>query len=233
MCGIAGILHYGEPERAVDQRVLERMTRALAHRGPDGEGHYVAGPVGLGHRRLAIVDLSPTGSQPMASDDGKLVITYNGELYNHRDFRPPLEGRRRFRGPSDTETLVNLLAERGKAALPELVGIFAFALWDSATRTLLLARDMLGVKQLYFHDDGRRVVFASEIKALLACPDVPSELDPEGLNQYLHFHTPVFERTFFRGIRQLRPGQWIEFRAGGAPRSGTYFPLDDFATAEG
>src|SRR5437868_14978736 len=122
MCGIAGILHYAEPERPVDRDVLERMTRSLAHRGPDGEGYYLAGPIGLGHRRLAIVDLSPTGSQPMTSDDGNLVITYNGELYNHRDLRPALQARRQFRGPSDTETLVNLLAERGKVALPELIG---------------------------------------------------------------------------------------------------------------
>jgi asparagine synthase (glutamine-hydrolysing) len=233
MCGIAGIFHYGEPERPVDRALLERMTRALLHRGPDGEGYHLDGPVGLGHRRLAIVDLSPTGSQPMSSDDGQLFVTYNGELYNHRDFRPLLEAKRRFRGTSDTETLVNLLAERGKAALEDLVGIFAFAAWDAREKSLLLVRDMLGVKQLYFHDDGRRVAFASEVKALLELGDVPSDVDPEGVNQYLHFHTPLFERTFFQGIRQLRPGQWLEFRARRAPRSGTYFRVEDFRPLDG
>src|SRR4051812_6008231 len=149
MCGIAGIFNYAEPDRPVDRRLLERMTRALAHRGPDGEGYHVDGPLGFGHRRLSIVDLSPTGQQPMASADGRWWITYNGELYNHRQFRPSLQATCRFRGSSDTETLVNLIAARGKDALKDLIGIYGFAVWDAGARRLMLVRDMLGVKQVY------------------------------------------------------------------------------------
>src|SRR4051812_36859287 len=136
MCGIAGIFNYGEPDRPVDRALLERMTKALAHRGPHGEGYHLDGPLGFGHRRLSIVDLTATGKQPMASADGRLWITYNGELYNHRDFRRTLASRCHFRGSSDTETLVNLLAIRGKEALKELVGIYGFAVWDGRARRL-------------------------------------------------------------------------------------------------
>jgi asparagine synthase (glutamine-hydrolysing) len=228
MCGIAGVFHYRQPERPVDRAELARMTRALAHRGPDGEGFHVDGPVGLGHRRLAIVDLSPTGAQPMANEDGSRWITYNGEFYDHAAHRAALAARHVFHGPSDTETLVHLLEERGPAALAGVSGIFAFAFWDGSAQTLTLARDALGVKQVYFHDDGARVVFASEIKALLEAAGVPRTLDVEAVNQYLHFHTPLFERTFFRGIRQVRPGEWITWGRGAGPRSGRYWQLTEF-----
>ena len=199
MCGIAGIFHYADPDRPVDRDLLVRMTRRLAHRGPDAEGFHVQGNIGLGHRRLSILDLTPTGSQPMPNDDGTCWITYNGEFYNHLDFRPRLTSRgHRFRGSSDTETLLRLMEQDGPDALPETAGIFAFAFWDSRQKVLTLARDHLGVKQLYFHDDGRRVIFASEIKALLEDPGVPRDPDPEAINQYLHFHTALFERTFFQ-----------------------------------
>ena len=232
MCGIAGIFNYAEPDRPVDRRLLEQMTRALAHRGPDGEGYHVDGPLGFGHRRLSIVDLSPTGEQPMASADGRFWITYNGELYNHRDFRPVLEGTCRFRGTSDTETLVNLFATRGKDAFPKLIGIFGFAVWDSRARQLTLVRDMLGVKQVYYHDDGKRVLFASEVKALLEADSVPRTIDPEAVNQYLHFHTPLFDRTLFREIKQLRPAELVEFRQRQAPRREVYWQVTSFGTQE-
>jgi asparagine synthase (glutamine-hydrolysing) len=228
MCGIAGVFHYRQPERSVDRAELERMTRALAHRGPDGEGFHVDGPVGLGHRRLAIVDLTPTGAQPMSNEDGSRWITYNGEFYDHTAHRREIAARHVFRGPSDTETLLHLLEERGVDALARASGIFGFAYWDGPARTLTLARDALGVKQVYFHDDGSRVVFASEIKALLLAAGVPREIDAEGVNQYLHFHTPLFERTFFRGIRQVRPGEWVSWTAGGQRRAGKYWALGDF-----
>jgi asparagine synthase (glutamine-hydrolysing) len=233
MCGIAGIYHYGEPGRPVDRAVVVRMTRALAHRGPDGEGIHIDGPLGLGHRRLAIVDLSPTGAQPMATADGSHVITYNGEFYNHAGFREQLGGAgRRFAGTSDTETLLYLVADRGPEILENVAGIFAFALWDRAARRLLLARDQLGVKQLYFHDDGRRIVFASEIKALLECPDVPRAPDPVAINQYLHFHTPLFERTFFRDVQQVRPGEHLQVDPRGITRR-TYWAIRDFTPRGG
>ncbi|EYF03872.1 asparagine synthase (glutamine-hydrolyzing) [Chondromyces apiculatus] len=227
MCGIAGIFHYGAQDRPADRLLLERMTRRIAHRGPDGEGIHLDGPVGLGHRRLAIVDLSPTGAQPMASDDGSLWITYNGEFYDHARFRAALAARRPFRGSSDTETLLRLFEERGAGCFGDIAAIFGLAIWDARRRVLTLARDAIGVKQVYYHDDGTRIVFASEIKALLACADVPRALDEEGLNQFLHFHTPLFERTMFRGIQQLRPGEVLEISARGISRR-TCFRLDRF-----
>jgi asparagine synthase (glutamine-hydrolysing) len=211
MCGVAGIFHYAGLGERVDLDQLLRMTRRLSHRGPDDEGIHVDGSLGLGHRRLAIVDLSPSGHQPMSAANGAFWISYNGELYNHQEFRRRLESRGcRFRGTSDTETMLLLLAEYGPRILCEAAGIFAFAFWDRAARRLILARDPLGVKQLYYHDDGQRVVFASEVKALFEAHGVPRELDPAGLNQYLHFHTPIFERTFFKNIQQVRAGEFLE-----------------------
>jgi len=210
MCGIAGIFNYGDLDREVDQELLTRMTRKLVHRGPDAEGFFVQGPIGLGHRRLSILDLSATGSQPMHDPQSDQWISYNGELYNHRDFRGQAEARgQMYRGSSDTETLLYLLRDRGPEALAEAAGIFALAHWSPDERRLTLARDPLGVKQLYYHDNGRRILFASEIKALLECPEVEREISPQGLNEYLHFHTPCFENTFFKSIFQLRAGQFM------------------------
>jgi asparagine synthase (glutamine-hydrolysing) len=228
MCGIAGIYHYAADGRPVDRTLVERMTRLLAHRGPDDEGFHWDGPIGLGHRRLSIVDLSATGNQPMATADGSCWISYNGEFYNHLEHRQRLAAKGCvFRGTSDTETLLYLLQVWGPTALADVAGIFAFAFWDAKNRRLILGRDPLGVKQLYYHDDGRRIVFASEIKALLCCPDVPREPDPEGVNQYLHFHTPLFERTFFKGIQQVRAGEYLEVNPAG-PRQRLYWQLDGF-----
>jgi asparagine synthase (glutamine-hydrolysing) len=228
MCGIAGIFHYGEPMRLADSRLLARMARRLAHRGPDDEGIWVDGVVGLANRRLAIVDLTPTGHQPMRTEDGEFTITYNGEIYNHAEFRPGLASRGcPFRGTSDTETLLYLVSRYGPKSLAELTGIFAFALYDRREKRLILARDPLGVKQLYYHDDGRRVIFASEIKALFECPDVPREPDPEGINQYLHFHTPLLDRTFFKDIHQVVAGQYLDVRPGGI-RVKSYWETDGF-----
>jgi asparagine synthase (glutamine-hydrolysing) len=225
MCGIAGIFHYRDPGRAVDRAELERVTRALAHRGPDGEGFHVDGPVGLGHRRLAIVDLTPTGAQPMSNEAGTCWLTYNGEFYDHATFRRELEPRHTFRGRSDTETLLYLVEERGFDGLARASAIMGAAFWDGRSKTLTLARDMLGVKQVYFHDDGRRVVFASEIKALLLASGVPRELDVEAANQYLHFHTPLFDRTFFKEVKQVQPGEWRSWQLGGQRRARRYWQL--------
>ncbi|TAJ98623.1 MAG: asparagine synthase (glutamine-hydrolyzing) [Chloroflexota bacterium] len=233
MCGIAGVFHYADPEASIDRGALERMTRCLQHRGPDDEGFFVEGPVAFGHRRLSIVDLSPTGRQPMQTPDRGFCITYNGELYNHAGFRSRLSAHGvTFRGPSDTETLLSMLAQYGPRILSEAAGIFALALWDRRARRLLLARDQLGVKQLYYHDDGRRVIFASEIKALFEFPGVPCELNPQGLNEYLHFHTPLFERTFFKGIRQVRPGEFVEVDHNGV-RSRQFAENDGFEPRQG
>lgn len=227
MCGIAGIFHYAT-EAPVDGRLLRRMTRLLRHRGPDDEGFYEAPGIGLGHRRLSIVDLTPTGHQPMSSQSASSWITFNGEFYNHAQFRRELEKKGyRFRGSSDTETLVNLIEESGPDALEGVAAIFAFGQWNRESRTLTLARDPLGVKQLYYFDDGEKVVFASEMKALLVHPDVPRELDPEALNQYVHFHTALFERTFFKAIRQVRAGSYLQISPSGR-RERQYWQVDDF-----
>src|SRR5262245_11308155 len=228
MCGIAGVYHYADQGRPVDRDLLARMTRVLEHRGPAGEGMFVDGPGGLGHRRLAIVDLTATGRQPMTTEGGGCHISYNGEFYNHAAFRERLASHGvRFRGSSDTETLLYLLVEYGPNVLAETAGIFAFAFWDATARRLILARDPLGVKQLYYHDDGRRVVFASEVKALLQCRRVPREADPEAINEYLHFHTPLFERTFFKDVRQVRPGEYLEVDRAGIRRR-QYAATDGF-----
>ncbi len=230
MCGIAGVFHYGEPSRRADAELLARMTSRLRHRGPDDAGFYIDGPLGLGHRRLSIVDLSHTGHQPMVAPDGRYVIAYNGEYYDHQPARQRLQARGvAFRGTSDTEVLLHQLRHEGPDALAGAAAIFSLAFWDADARTLLLARDPLGVKQLYYHDDGRRIVFASEIKALLECADVPRSIDAQGLNEYLHFHTPLFNRTFFRDVRQVCAGEYLVCRSTGVtPR--TYWRLEEFAT---
>lgn len=232
MCGIAGIFHYADPERPVDRKLLSAMTRAIAHRGPDAEGIHIDGPIGLGHRRVSIVDLSETGAQPMATPDRKSWLIYNGELYNHTAFRDRLRGRGiQFRGTSDTETLLHLIREYGPEALEEAAGIFGFAYWDGARQQLVLGRDPLGVKQVYFHDDGRRLLFASEIKALLVDESVRREADTLAVSEYLHFHTPLFDRTFFRGIRQVRAGEYIRFNRYRS-EARTYWRIHDFSKAE-
>jgi asparagine synthase (glutamine-hydrolysing) len=165
----------------------------------------------------------------MSTPDGSCWISYNGEFYNHRLFRSRLEARGCiFRSTSDTETLLFALQAWGPGVLEEVAGIFALAFWDSRHRRLLLARDPLGVKPLYYHDDGRRVVFASEIKALLLAPAVAREPDPEAVNQYLHFHAPFQERTFFRDIKQVLPAEYVEVDGRGLRRK-TYWQLTGFA----
>lgn len=228
MCGLVGIFHYSDPERPVDRGPLQVATRRLRHRGPDDEGFHIDGPLGLGHRRLSIVDLSPTGHQPMIDGLSRRAIAYNGEFYDHRRYRDRLASHGvQFRGTSDTETLLHLLALDGPGVLADVSGIFAFAWWDAPRRRLILARDPLGVKQLYVHDDGKRIVFASEIKALFAFPGVPRRIDADGVNQYLHFHTPLAERTCFADIRQVPAGEYLEVDASGV-RARRYWQLDGF-----
>ncbi len=228
MCGIAGIMRYDEAE--VDRRVLVRMTRALVHRGPDDEGYYTEPGLGLGHRRLSIVDTSNSGHQPMSEGGGRYWIAFNGELYNYLDYRDGLQARfGDYVGTSDTEVLLRLLCANGTECLEELAGIFAFAFWDRETRQLLLVRDPLGVKQLYVHDDGQRVLFASELKALVGAID--AEVEPRAIAEYLNFHTPLFERTFFRGVSQLQPGHAMLIGPGSQQRTWCYWRIERFANA--
>jgi asparagine synthase (glutamine-hydrolysing) len=203
MCGIAGLASVDG--RPADTALLRRMMGVLAHRGPDGEGVRVDGPVALAQRRLAIIDLV-TGDQPMGNDDGSVWITYNGELYNYRDLRVELEARGfTFRTASDTEVVLRAYEAFGGGCLERLRGMFAFAIWDARRREVFLARDRVGIKPLVYAWDGRRLLFASELKALVEDPTVPRELDWEALRDYLVYQYVPSPRTIFQGIRKLPP----------------------------
>jgi asparagine synthase (glutamine-hydrolysing) len=177
MCGIAGILHLDSAP--VDAGLLPHMTDAIAHRGPDGEGQWAEGPVGLGHRRLAILDLSEAGRQPMSTPDGRYTITYNGEVYNFQELRRELENLGyKFRSHTDTEVILHAFAEWREKALNRFNGMFAFAIWDKKRKELFLARDRYGIKPLYWARRGNIFAFGSEIKAILAHPDFQAEIEP-------------------------------------------------------
>lgn len=208
------------------------MTDSLAHRGPDDRGIHIDGGLGLGHRRLAVIDLTPAARQPMASDDGRYVLAYNGTVYNFKELRRELEGRGRvFRSRSDTEVVLGALAEWGEDAVRRFNGMFAFALWDSRERTLLLARDRFGMKPLYYARLGDALVFASEVKALLHHPDFTAEMDTGALSEYLTFQNFFTDRTLFRDVRMLAPGCLLSFREGQEegpePRRFWDFAFDD------
>jgi asparagine synthase (glutamine-hydrolysing) len=214
MCGICGTLSL-DLRRPVDPALLRRMTASLAHRGPDDEGLWTAPGIGLGNRRLAIIDLSPQGHQPMPNEDGTAWITFNGEAYNFQELRPGLEAAgHRFRSRTDTEVALHLYEERGPAFVRALRGFFALAIWDARRRRLLLARDRLGVKPLYYYAGPDRLVFASEIKAILQDPEVPREIDPEALDAFLAYSVVPAPHTIFRGIRALPPGHTLVWEAG-------------------
>jgi asparagine synthase (glutamine-hydrolysing) len=210
MCGIAGAVP------GIDSGILGRMTATLAHRGPDGEGFLSCGEVSFGHRRLAIIDL-PGGAQPMTSADGRCKIIFNGEIYNFAALRRELESEGvRFRTRSDTEVLLELWARGGVAGLEKLRGMFAFALWDAAHKPLYLVRDRLGVKPLYWFQAGERLLFASEIKALLAHPEVPRRLNPAAVDDFLTYLYVPAPQTIFSGIFELPPAHWLRWQGGRA-----------------
>lgn len=206
MCGIAGIYHFrsGNP---VEGSRIKRMCDAMVHRGPDGEGQHIDGAIGLGHRRLSVIDLAG-GQQPMANEDGSVHVSYNGEIYNFQELRSNLIARgHRFNSRSDTEVLVHGYESFGSDVVPQLNGMFAFALWDAKARRLLLARDRFGVKPVYYAIvDGGTLVFASEVKALLASGLVHPELDNEGLAEHFTFQNNYGDRTLYRGVKLLEPG---------------------------
>jgi asparagine synthase (glutamine-hydrolysing) len=203
MCGIAGIFHDGSRGEAAD--VVAAMLDRLRHRGPDGDGAWSDDGIDLGHRRLAILDLTPAGRQPMESACGRFVVTLNGEIYNHEDVRREL-GLSRLRTRTDTEILVEAWARRGEAALSSFVGQFAFAVWDREARRLTLARDRFGEKPLFYHESPSRVTFASTIAALLAAPWVSRSLDPDALLELVAIRYVVAPRTILAGIRKVPPG---------------------------
>jgi asparagine synthase (glutamine-hydrolysing) len=213
MCGICGIA-YVDRAHPVSQPQLSAMTDALVHRGPDDAGHYVAEGIGLGSRRLAILDLSPRGHMPMSTEDGRFWITYNGEIYNYRELRAELGSRaHRFRSDTDTEVLLALYADHGPAMLDRLNGMFAFAIWDAERATLFAARDRLGIKPLYYRQRPDALFLASEEKALFAA-GIPSEFDPDVWEELLCFRYVAGERTPYAGVKRLLPGHYLLFSAG-------------------
>src|ERR1700758_2944930 len=209
MCGICGIF-YTDRSGRVERGVLAAMNQRIVHRGPDDEGFFVEGNVGLAMRRLSIIDVK-TGHQPIANEDENLWIVYNGELYNHQDLRKYLESRgHRYRTKSDTETIIHLYEEYGSDCVKHLRGMFAFAVWDRRKRVLFAARDRLGIKPLYYRWDGKSFLFGSEIKAILTYPGVEAEFDRGRLAEYLTFGYITGPQTMFTGIRKLMPGHTLE-----------------------
>jgi asparagine synthase (glutamine-hydrolysing) len=222
MCGVAGIFRAeGAP---VDAGELRAMAAALAHRGPDDEGFHREDGIGLAHRRLAILDLSPAGRQPMSNEDGTVWLAYNGQLYGFEPLRQELEQRgHRFRSRTDTEVIVHLYEEHGERLLESIDGMFAFALWDSRRRRLLLARDRLGIKPLFYARRGGDLAFASELKALLALPWLPREPSVPALVQYLYQSSVPGGLSAVEGVSKLAPGEYLVAEEG-TLRRGRYWP---------
>jgi asparagine synthase (glutamine-hydrolysing) len=229
MCGIAGVLKFEEGAQ-IDPAVLRRMCAAMVHRGPDDEGFFAQGCVGLGMRRLSIIDLQ-TGHQPISNEDGSVWIVFNGEIYNHALLREQLVARgHSFRTNSDTEAIVHLYEEHGHDCVQYLQGMFAFAIWDNKQRRMFVARDRLGIKPLYYRLSVESFLFGSEIKALLAHPDIHPRLDRAILPEYLAFGYLSGPETFYGGIRKLEPGHWLEINEQGELRIKQYWDLS--VTAE-
>jgi len=230
MCGIAGVVRF-DNDAQIDAQILRRMCAAMVHRGPDDEGYYFQGPVGLGVRRLSIIDLA-TGHQPISNEDDTLWIIFNGEIYNHLDLREQLIARgHRYRTKSDTETIVHLYEEYGRNCVDHLRGMFAFTIWDTRNERLFVARDRFGIKPLYYRLTSECFLFGSEIKVILAYPGVSSEFNRQVLTEYLAFGYLSGPDTFFSGIRKLMPGHSLELERNGEIKIQRYWdlPLTDDA----
>jgi len=210
MCGIAGIINRNRS--TVDEGILWAMTDSLAHRGPDGRGIHIDGPVGLGHRRLAVIDLSERAHQPMNTEDGRFVITYNGEIYNFKELRKELQKEgTKFTSHSDTEVVLKSFARWGGDCVKRFNGMFAFCVWDKKDERLTFARDRYGIKPLYYWQGNGTMLFASEIKAFLRHPGFKAQLDPETLLEYFTFQNTFTYKTLFKGVKLLPPGHFIQF----------------------
>jgi asparagine synthase (glutamine-hydrolysing) len=217
MCGICGIFDF--QGRPADPELLRRMTDRIRHRGPDGDGYFLSGPVGLGSRRLSIIDLEG-GAQPQSNEDGGIQVVFNGEIYNFIELRQELiQKGHQFKTRSDTEVIVHGYEEWGDECTDRFNGMFAFALWDAGRRRLLLARDHLGIKPLYHVQVGGRLLFASEIKALLEDAECPREVDVHALGELFTLRCVPSPRTLFRGIAKLPPGHRAVVQSSGLQTS--------------
>lgn len=226
MCGFCGVVELGRSRHRVDEDVLRRMRDTLTHRGPDDAGLHISsdGRVGLAHRRLSIIDLSANGHQPMRDPDADVWIVYNGEIYNHEELRADLIRRgRRYRSRTDTETILYLYQEHGPAFLQMLEGMFALAIWDGPRGELFVARDRLGIKPLYYSSTGDRFAFGSEIKALLAHPEIPRTLDERTLYYFTSFICAPAPRTLFEGIEKLEPATYMVVGRDGVKETRRYW----------
>ena len=223
MCGIAGIFAYHPSAPPVDRAQLRTVRDHMATRGPDGKGEWFSenGRIALAHRRLSIIDLSERAAQPMASADGQLVVSFNGEIYNYRELKTALQAKGYvFRTTSDTEVLLHLYADKGEAMLTELRGMFAFALWDTRKQALLLARDSFGIKPLYYANDGKTLRFASQVKALLAGGQIDTTPEPAGHAGFYLWGSVPEPWTLYQGIRNLPSGRylWVNDHGVGQPK---------------
>ncbi len=223
MCGICGICF--SDERQLDLNVLKKMTTTLQHRGPDDDGYYINAGIALGHRRLSIIDLD-TGKQPIHNEDETIYVVFNGEIYNFPELKKELEEKgHRFYTKTDTEVLVHLYEERGERCIESLAGMFAFVIWDEKRRKLLLARDRIGIKPLYYSYNGKAFAFASEPKALLQLPWVNRRLDPHALSHYLTYDFIPAPYCIYADIRKVPPGHQVTYQDG-ALRCERYWDLD-------
>ena len=213
MCGICG--KFESHGRGISEELLRKMCRSLSYRGPDDEGVFIAPSIGLGHRRLSIIDLSPAGHQPMSNEDRTIWLIFNGEIYNFKELSEQVRSKgHTLKSQTDCEPIIHLYEEEGVDCLKHLNGMFAFAIWDGKQQRLFLARDRLGIKPLNYYWDGRRLLFASEIKAILCDPDVPREIDPEALELYLTLNYIPGPWTIFKKIRKLLPGAYLQMKNG-------------------
>ncbi len=224
MCGITGVMKFRDGAR-VEPATVRQMCGVMVHRGPDDDGIYTDGAVGIGMRRLSIVDLA-TGHQPLSNEDGTVWIVFNGEIYNHATLREVLQSRgHQYRTHSDTETIIHLYEEYGPDCVQHLRGMFAFAIWDSRRQRLFIARDRLGIKPLYYRVTSDEIVWGSEIKVILAYPGSGAEFDRSALPEYLAFGYLSGEETFYRGIRKLMPGHTMEIDRSGQVNIQQYWDL--------
>jgi len=222
MCGVTGYLNLDQ--KPSDHIILAKMTESLEHRGPDGFGYFTDGPIGLGHSRLKIIDFSDAAAQPMKSKNGRWSFSYNGEIYNFREMRCELEGYGiRFRSSGDTEVVLEALAYWGPAAVSKFNGMFAFALWDSAEKRLILARDRYGIKPMYYADLGRHFIFGSEVKAILKHPAISASMDKEALLEYMTFQNFFTDKTLFKNVKMLPAGCYLTIQEGKAAQFERYW----------